>query len=202
MIISASTEWHPAWTSYEWWGDIGTGLLSFISAVVIGGATVAIAVRSHRLAATSARDGEARAARDDAERYRDQLIRVVEPAVSELVLYGNLVNSADRLDTVAELQARASTIARMNLVEAVARERDREVAVAITEVFVEGSRVVRFGKFVRVQVAGGMAEALADLLGRQKAHAELVADIRSTVGREKVRAGARGAQAEEAEEVP
>lgn len=185
------TDWHSSWSTYEWWGDIGTGLLSFLAAVVIGGITVTIAIRSHQLARRSAREVKERADRDDAERYRDQLIRVVEPAVTELVAFGNLVDTARRIDTAEERQARAAALSRLVLVDAVAQGKDRELASAISQAFFVGSLVVPWGWVVRVQVAGRLAGALAAVVGKQHTHADLLKDVESTVAEEEAKARAK-----------
>jgi hypothetical protein len=182
------SDWHPSWITYEWWGDIGTGLLSFLAAAVIGGITVTIAIRSHMLAGRSVREAKDRADRDTAERYRDQLVRVVEPAVGELVAYGNLIDAAKMINTDEERQVRAGVLSRLILVDAVAQGEDRALTSAIIESFSQGSRVLRYGWIVRVQIAGRLAGALAAVVGKQHSHDELLADIEGAVANEEKKA--------------
>ncbi|ROS63889.1 hypothetical protein EDF42_2143 [Curtobacterium sp. PhB172] len=184
------TDWHPSWITYEWWGDIGTGLLSFLAAAVIGGITVTIAIRSHILAGRSVREAKDRAERDTADRYRDQLVRVVEPAVGDLVAYGNLIDAAKMVNTDEERQVRAGVLSRLILVDAVAQGEDRALTSAIIESFSQGSRVLRHGWIVRVQIAGRLAGALAGVVGKQNSHDELLADIKGAVANEEKKADA------------
>ncbi|SBN64439.1 hypothetical protein GA0004736_3399 [Curtobacterium sp. 9128] len=43
------SDWHP-FNSYEWWRDIGTGLLGVLAALFIGAATIAVAAKSNSIA--------------------------------------------------------------------------------------------------------------------------------------------------------
>ncbi|TDW69150.1 hypothetical protein EDF51_106134 [Curtobacterium sp. PhB25] len=187
-MIQLPAGWPPLF-SFEWWSPFGTGLLSFTAAALIGATTATVAFRSHllarRVAATA--DQQAKSARED--RYRDQLLRVVEPAVSSLVEYGNHVSEAQRVETAGELQLHATTLSRLFLVDAVADESDQEVTQAVVQAFHSLHKTPRWG--TRVEVAGRLAGALARLIGRDYEQEEMLAYIRGSIEEVDGRARAR-----------
>lgn len=68
-----STEWHPFWTSYEWWRDIGTGLLGVVAATIVGGVSVWLALRSNRVARETVEYTKRVRAEDEKREERDRL---------------------------------------------------------------------------------------------------------------------------------
>ncbi|WP_159573060.1 hypothetical protein [Curtobacterium sp. 18060] len=94
------------------------------------------------------------------------------------------------VNTDEERQVRAGVLSRLILVDAVAQGEDRALTSAIIESFSQGSRVLRHGWIVRVQIAGRLAGALAGVVGKQNSHDELLADIKGAVANEEKKADA------------
>lgn len=67
-----AVEWHP-WFSYEWWSDIGTGLLGVVAATIVGGVTVWVALRSNRVARETVEYTKRVRAEDEKREERDRL---------------------------------------------------------------------------------------------------------------------------------
>lgn len=69
-------DWHQCWTTYEWWRDIGTGLLGVVAALIVGSLTIWVAAKSNRIAENTqefqklVREEDAR--RDLRERLREE----------------------------------------------------------------------------------------------------------------------------------
>lgn len=83
-VMLMTTEWHPSWISYEWWSDIGTGLLGALASLFVGGASVVVAFAALRIArrghqlAKQAERRETRAAEFDArERAASELVDLI-----------------------------------------------------------------------------------------------------------------------------
>ncbi|PZE31789.1 hypothetical protein DEJ02_00580 [Curtobacterium sp. MCLR17_042] len=103
------------------------------------------------------------------------------------------------VNTDEERQVRAAVLSRLILVDAVAQGEDRALTSAIIESFSQGSRVLRHGWIVRVQIAGRLAGALAGVVGKQHSYDELLADIEGAVANEEKKADA-AVQAQKDEE--
>lgn len=168
--------------SFEWWSQFGTGLLNFAAAVLVGGATVAVAWRSHRLAKKVAEEAELRASADAEDRYRDQLIRAVEPAISSLVKYGALAGSNFLNAVDDEGAARSDALSRLLLVDAIAKDDDRRITTEIFRAF-EASGFSKWNR-ARAMVAGRLAGSLAAVIGRQHHPDVLIVDVRGALAEE------------------
>ncbi|MFJ3027973.1 hypothetical protein ACIPEQ_03945 [Curtobacterium sp. NPDC087080] len=172
----------PVLFSFEWWSQFGTGLLSFAAAVVVGSATVAVAWRSHRLANKVAEEAGLRASADAEDRYRDQLIRAVEPAIGSLVKYGALAGSNFLSAVDVEGAARSDALSRLLLVDAIAKDDDKRMTTEIFRAF-EASEFSKWNR-ARVMVAGRLAGSLAAVIGRQHDPDVLIADVRGALAEE------------------
>lgn len=187
-----TTEWHPFWTSYEWWRDIGTGSLGVIAALLTAAATLFIAIRSHQLAAKVANDAEKRANqdRDEAEkraerdrddRYRAGFGRVIDSAMAAIVAYGNEVQEGFG-KTVEEQRLHAAAQARLLLVHATANDADAPATQAVLEEFLRVRQQVRWD--VRRGAAGLLAGALANVLARQDSPEDVALAVRKYIDQE------------------
>ncbi|MDR6574327.1 hypothetical protein J2X60_002986 [Curtobacterium sp. 320] len=184
-------DWHPV-DSYEWWRDVGTGSLGVIAAVLTAAATIWVAIRSHNLAKKVAedaaeradrdrRDAERRAEDDRADRYKDQLGRVIDSAMTALVAYGNAVTEGLGW-TDEQRQLHAASQARLMLVHATANEHDKPATQAVYEEFHSSGHSARWD--VRRSVAGLLAGALANVLARQDSVETIEANVRAFIEQE------------------
>ncbi|TPG05570.1 hypothetical protein [Curtobacterium flaccumfaciens] len=83
-----ATEWHP-WFSYEWWSEIGTGLLGVVAASIVGGVTVWVALRSNRVARETV-EFTKRVREEDARRQEREELR---HAQLERIGFGGLLRT-------------------------------------------------------------------------------------------------------------
>lgn len=176
-VIQLPAGWPPLF-SFEWWSGIGTGLLSFTAAALIGATTVTVAIRSHLLAqqvaATAAE--QSKSARE--ERYRDHLWIAVESAITSIVEYGNAVEQRGVMGAT-ERQMHAAAQARLVLVDATAQGEDKGPTRAAYEVFHEVGHHPIYR--VRQNVAGLIAGALAQTLARQAPPSDVESIIRGFI---------------------
>ena len=66
-------DWHESVSSYEWWRDIGTGLLGVFAAVSVGLVTVWVAAKSNRIAANTQEFQNQVRAEDERRAIRERL---------------------------------------------------------------------------------------------------------------------------------
>lgn len=83
-----ATYWHP-WFSYEWWAEIGTGLLGVVAATIVGGVTVWIARRSNRVAQETVEYTKRVRDEDEKRQERDRL----RQAQLERIAFAGLVRT-------------------------------------------------------------------------------------------------------------
>lgn len=176
-MIHLPAGWPPLF-SFEWWSGIGTGLLSFTAAVLIGATTATVAIRSHLLAQRVAKAAEEQSESAREERYRDQLWVAVESAITSIVEYGNAVEQRGAMRGT-ERQLHAAATARLVLVDATARGEDKRPTRAAYEVFHEVGHHPMYR--VRQNVAGLIAGALAQTLARQLSPSSIESNIRGLI---------------------
>lgn len=197
-MIALTFDWHPFWISYEWWRDIGTGLMSVATAAIVGGTTIAVAVRSQRMARSAQDVASSRDEKASVDRYRDQIVRVVEPAVSALVAYGNAVNSSSNPDASENNQLRADALSRVILLKAVANAVDSNAVEAIRKTFASAS--THKNKRVRVHVTGRLAEKLAELVSVESSRSELIKSVEGSIQAQEQHEARKAARKKEAQE--
>jgi hypothetical protein len=192
-----TTDWHPFWISYEWWRDIGTGLMSVAAALALGITTISVAIGSRRLAKKVSDREEVRGERADVERYRDQMVRVIEPAVTALVAYGNAMMATSTPNSKENEQLRADALARLALVDAVANQNDRLITHVINLEFFEATDRSHH-PVVRQNVAGRFAGALAGVIAHRDPFEDRLADVKATLEQEEAEHRRRSAAHETA----
>jgi len=171
--------------------------MSVAAALGIGITTISVAVGSRRIAKKVSDREEARGKRADAERYRDQLVRVIEPAITALVAYGNAMMASDKPNSKANEQLRADAIARLALVDAIADKNDRYITSVINLEFFEATVPSRHA-VVRQNVAGRFAGALAGVIARREPFEDRLADVKATLDQEEAEQQQRTAAQEAA----
>ncbi|MET3452215.1 hypothetical protein [Curtobacterium sp. 1544] len=169
--------------TYDWWKDIGTGLMAVVAALTVGFTTIRVAYGSRELAREVSDREKKRSEAADRERYRDQLLRVIEPAVTSLVTYGNALSASDEPNSVAIRQLRADATARLTLVDAIADERDRYITSAILRDFLEATEHDRHPD-VRIQVVSRFAGSLSGLIAQRDSFEDRLADVKNTLSQE------------------
>lgn len=103
-------------------------LLTGGGSVVVGAVAIYVARQSHELAKQVRADEGTRDEAASRERYRDQLFKVVEPAVSAVIDYTNEVNTVHEVDTAELRKLRSAASSRLRLMRAVAVGQDRLIA--------------------------------------------------------------------------
>lgn len=109
---------------YDWLKDIGLPALVGLGSIGVGAVAIVVARQSHELA-MQVRQDEGK--RDDAaarERYRDQLFRSIEPAVSAILAHRAEILRVYRINVPSEGLLRAATVSRLWLVAVVTSESD------------------------------------------------------------------------------
>lgn len=180
-VMLMDIDWHPFWISYEWWRDIGTGLLSVVGAVLIGASTVFVAFRSHALAKTVTERESRRIAVEAAERYDARLTSVVETAVGRVL---DFVEHSSR--TTEGLGTKKFALATaLTLVHAVARGDDLKVTRAALDALEQS--MDDDDALVRALVAGEIAGAITAVVARKDSIAVILGKIQTAVKRARAR---------------
>lgn len=115
---------------YDWTKDIALPTLVGVGSIAVGLIAAVVARQSHNLALQVRSDEAKREEAAARERYRDQVFRVVEPAVAAVIDYTNEVNTAHEVDTAELRQLRSVTSSRLRLLRSVAEGDDRRIALA------------------------------------------------------------------------
>lgn len=175
-VIAQAAEWHDYWT-YEWWRDIGTGLLTVTAAVLVGASTLTVAIRSHLLSrAVTAREAK-RIADERSERYDGRLTTAVERAIERLVDY---LDHSVRGTTDQQIK-RVAAVTAVTMVQAVARGNDNKIATAAGKAFTEASAST--SSPVRSLITGEVMGVLSAMVARREPASSLLAKITSAVAR-------------------
>ncbi|WP_412160854.1 hypothetical protein [Curtobacterium flaccumfaciens] len=180
-MILLTTDWHAAWTTYEWWRDIGASVISAGVAVVIGASTVTVAVTSARFARAVKRQEDERNRRLDEGLYEARLLEVVGDAMVQALEYINLFAGRWSWGDVHHRRAQGAVTARITLADAVARGRDRDVTTAILGAFIDVSETPN--KTVQVEGAGELVGLLAALASRKYDPAEVLEQTQTVLDR-------------------
>ncbi|TPG05571.1 hypothetical protein EAH85_12620 [Curtobacterium flaccumfaciens] len=159
---------------YDVLKDLVVPGLAGIGAVVFGLGAVLAALRSNDVAeqshglAEQVRGDELKREGDAARgRYRDQLFRTVEPAVTALLDYrAAVLASRGNLSSSEVRNASSNVIARLRLVGVVADEQDRRLVIATLKAM-QAAMATNDSAVVR-QVLGSLAMLLPDLLSEQR----------------------------------
>lgn len=154
---------------YDWLADLAVPALSGIGGIVVGVGAVVVAYRSHGVAERShglaeqvRADEQKREADASRERYRDQIFRTVEPAVSALLdLRGELM-ARPEIGTPAERNLGSNVTARLSVISSIASRDDKRVLLAAARAFIDARRTKR--PDVLRRVAGQLALLLPKLL--------------------------------------
>lgn len=176
-----TTDWHPFWVSYEWWRDIGTGLLTVVAALLVGASTLSVAIRSHLLAEAVTKRENKRIADEASERYDARLASAVENAAERVLDY---LEHSGRTTVGLSGKTFAATAA-LTLTDAVARGDDRKVTSAALSAFNEAANDT--DARVRALVAGEVAGAIIAIVARQDSNAVILGKIRTAVSRARER---------------
>ena len=181
LMTLLTMDWHPFWVSYEWWRDIGTGLLTVVSALLVGASTLIVAIRSHLLArAVTERENKRLIAEAD-ERYNARLTSSVENAAERVLDY---IEHSGRTTRGLAVKTFAATSA-LTLTDAIARGGDRKVISAALAAFNESADDVDAG--VRALVAGEVAGAIIAVVARRDPNAAILGKIQTAVSRARSR---------------
>ncbi|PYY49023.1 hypothetical protein DEJ03_00325 [Curtobacterium sp. MCLR17_043] len=105
-----TTEWHP-WFSYEWWSDIGTGLLGVVAATIVGGVTVWIALRTDRVARETVEFSKRVREADEQREERDRLRQAQLERISFAGLVRNWVSAVNEADVGPEGSENSAKVA-------------------------------------------------------------------------------------------
>lgn len=143
--------------------------LAGIGGIVVGAGAMLAAFASNKVAnqslglAHQVRVDEQNRERDAArERYRDQLFRTVEPAVTAVLEHRAVLLREGKLEAQVERLAGATVLVRLELVRAVASPTDFPVAQAFVDAFLESNKT-KEAKIVAA-VLGDLALTLPGLL--------------------------------------
>lgn len=190
-MMTLASDWHPPIESYEWWRDIGGGLLGVVAASIVGAVTLLVAWRSHRLARRVTDREERRIDRERDERYDARLVGMVEPAMSSLLRY---IRAADEeFEGPGHFAEQATVTARLTLVDAVARGADRRVSGAL---IAQHLRLIRHrNPGVHLEVAAEWTGHLGSLVSRKHSVDVLVAMVESSIDRAETQRGLNGSKA-------
>jgi hypothetical protein len=164
---------------YDWLKDIWLPLLTGGGSVVVGAVAIWVARRSHRLAEQVRKDEKKR---DDAaalERYRDQLFRTVEPAVTALLELRAHFATDLRANRSPDRSAVARVLSRLNVIDAIASDDDRRMVNAVIDAFEEAADTKN--PAVLHNVLGGLALKPPRLLSEDRDIDELVETTRKIV---------------------
>lgn len=143
--------------------------LAGIGGIVVGAGAMLAAFASNKVAdqsfelAKQVRADEQKREGDAArERYRDQLFRAVEPAVSAVLEHRAVLLRERKLESQAERLAGATVVVRLELVRAVASPTDFPVAQAFVDAFLNANRTTEV--MIVAAVLGDLALTLPGLL--------------------------------------
>lgn len=157
---------------YDWLTDIWLPLLTGGGSVVVGAVAIAVARQSHRLAKQVRADEGKRDEAARRERYRDQLFRTVEPAVTALLDQRGEIRTARRVGTSEDRNAVAKVLGHLNMIEAVANDEDSALVRAVLRAYEAAAQ--RKDMAVMLFVLGGLAFTLPRLLSEDRDIADLV----------------------------
>lgn len=171
-VMLIETEWHPFWISYEWWTDIGASSLSGLGGVLVGVGAIVVAARTHSLAKL-VRDDEQRRDLLAAEvRYREQLFRTVDLAVTALLEFRGQLAAAMYGGQKPVWSAIADVRSRLGMIDAIADADDKRVVRAVLKAFEEAVDVAN--PAVLHNALGKLAGVLPMVLADDRKIEELV----------------------------
>lgn len=166
---------------YDWLADLTVPGLAGIGGIIVGTGAMVAAFSSFNLARQVREDEQRRERVAEAERYRDQLIHVLEPAVSALLAHRAEMVKLHSVGTPAERNLRSDALARLKLAQVVASKEDRRIVSEVTTAFIASHKTKHW------QVMGGtngeLTIYLANILGTYDADKE-VEDIRKVVAKQ------------------
>lgn len=165
---------------YDWLKDIWLPLLTGGGSVVVGAAAIWVARRSHRLAEDVRTDEKKRDNAAARERYRDQLFRTIEPAVSALLEHRAELNLRRVSGSAEDRNLRSGVVARLRLVDVVVNEEDRKVVKAALDAY--RSAVKTEDWYITGTVAGRLAVRLPRLLADDRDVDAMVERFEKEVG--------------------
>jgi hypothetical protein len=156
---------------YDWLADMALPGLAGIGGIVVGTGAMVAAFASYNLARQVRGDERRREEEAARERYRDQLIRVLEPAVSALLEHRAEMVKSRTVGTPAERNLRSDAMARLKLAQVVASGEERRVVLEAMTAYIASHKTKHW------QVMGGtngeLTIYLANILGTYDADDEV-----------------------------
>ena len=159
---------------YDWMKDIGLPTLVGIGSIAVGAVAALVAKQSHELAKQVRADEAKRDAEVARERHRDQMLQAVEASVVAVLAHrGTLWLSRD-LGGPEDRVVGGTTIARFELLTAVADESERPATIALNRAFISANNTS--DARIMLVVLGELALALPRLLRDPPEIASIVRD--------------------------
>lgn len=151
---------------YDVFKDFVLPGITGLGSIAVGVGAIVVAVKSNALA-EKVRDDEEDREKDAArERYREQLLRVVEPAVEAMLAHRAEVQTSQLIGYTEEGHLRSTVVTRLFIARTVATREDAQLVDALREVF---DNSIASGKaLVLVHVLGQMVLGLTMLLDESR----------------------------------
>lgn len=168
------------WFSYGWWADIGMPGLAGVGGSVVGVGAIVVAARTHSLAKQVRRDEQDRDRDAARKRYREQLFRTVEPAISAILDHALQVDAGGTTSPSAGSRLVTDVMARLHVLSVVPSAEDREFVEATIDVY--GVALSKRDVHTKSDLLTALALGLARLLDEDRDVAALVRKAKTLTG--------------------